>query len=91
MFDYAYNNNYTIDEEKKQDTNEKSYCQVIVGSFFHTDLLMLPYPGLLTFCLLKSGHCKQFFSVSAYCSFQSHHMPDYRVFISFPVFLWCFR
>jgi hypothetical protein len=22
MFDYAYNNNYTIDEEKKQDTNE---------------------------------------------------------------------
>lgn len=24
MFDYAYNNNYTIDEEKKQDTNEKN-------------------------------------------------------------------
>ena len=22
MFDYAYNNNYTIDEEKKQDTND---------------------------------------------------------------------
>jgi hypothetical protein len=28
MFDYAYNNNYTIDEEKKQDTNEKN-CQKI--------------------------------------------------------------
>lgn len=24
MFDYAYNNNYTIDEEKKQDTNDKN-------------------------------------------------------------------
>ena len=24
MFDYTYNNNYTIDEEKKQDTNEKN-------------------------------------------------------------------
>ncbi len=69
----------------------RCYCQVIVGSFFHTDFLMLPYPGLLAFCLLKSCHCKQFFSVSAYCSFQSHHMPDYRVFISFPVFLWGFR
>ena len=24
MFDYACNNNYTIDEEKKQDTNDKN-------------------------------------------------------------------
>ena len=29
MFDYAYNNNYTIDEEKKQDTNDKNSFRVL--------------------------------------------------------------
>ena len=33
MFDYAYNNNYTIKEKKKQDTNEKNLfleCRITI-------------------------------------------------------------